>query len=102
MKKDLSDSTDRFDLISTKGVYPISKVDAQIIEKLTKILATIDVESNIIGAIRCWKSLPDEDILGLLETIEMELEENIDDILKATRDFIELPGPLILPVGTLF
>lgn len=101
MKRELQKCTETYDLISNKGVFPISRTDALIIEKLTTILVESDANPDLIKTLRDWKRIPDEDILGLFDSIEFNLEESIEGEMKKTTDFIQI-GSHILSIKSLF
>ena len=92
MRKELKECSDEYDMISTLGVHPICKDDAKIIDKLHKILIGMEANVDLIEAIKKWKVSPDDDILGMLEQVELDLEQDIDGEMKKTIDFISYDG----------
>lgn len=101
MKKGLRESADEYDLEPKMGIYPISEYDTEIIDKTLSILTGLSVDKKLIEILRSWKSKPDIDVLQMLESLEGKLEQNINDTMKFTIDFIDIKGKIIL-VKTLF
>ena len=104
MNKGLQESADKYDLhdiLSDRGVYPISLMDAKIIQKLTSILINMEGSEELVNALKSWKNSPDEDVLSMLEEVELNTEQDVDGVMKKTIDFVNYEGKT-LAVRTLF
>jgi len=101
MKQGIRDSIDGYDGISSNGVHPISREDGSIINKLSKILSMIDIPEKLRGCVRNWKSIPDSDVLSILEEVELDIEQDVEDLSSATIDYITI-GRSTIKVSSLF
>lgn len=101
MRKELKECSDEYDLISTHGVHPVCKEDARVIDKLSRILIAMEADPDLINAMKQWKVEPDDDILGMLEEVELKIEQDVSKVLKKTTDYLDYEGN-ILTVKSLF
>lgn len=100
MNSKLRDSIDNYDMVSIQGIYPVSKIDGGIISKLTSILVELEVNQSIVECLQKWKSVPDEDTLGELEKISLDIEQSEGNSLKNTKDFIDF-GDFLVPISKI-
>ena len=101
MTKEQREATELYDLISTRGVHPISKADAKIIGALTDLVTQMGANSKLIEALKAWKSEADVDILGRLEQLDLDDAQDVSGAMKNAIDFISFEGKDLL-VKSLF
>lgn len=62
-----------------EGIYPISKVDAEILSVFLDIIVKLGADKNLTKIIDAYKVLPDQDFLALIESYNESFEGNLKD-----------------------